>query len=355
MNNKNIMEKGDSSKTNSRRDFIRTVAIVTPAFFLNFREILAMNSSKPLFEGGPFSPNIEYKYQTFSVNHIDEVKNWFDKLKRENKISDNKTFRSYIDNFIFNPQEVMKGAKSLIILSLPQKTLSILFNYKNEKYEILIPSGYSDDGVKFTDLKDQVMKEIVKDPTKRIEEKVRLPLKTLSVRSGLAEYGKNNITYVDGYGSYHQLIGFYTDKELEDNWGPLKTLRECNGCTICVKKCPTNCFREDNFVIDIGKCISLYNELPDPIPEWMSPHVHNTIVGCLKCQWDCPANIEANKRFERIAEISNEETEFILSVGKDEAMKKTIIDKLSSKFPYINDMGYVSRNLRLVLESGNAI
>lgn len=265
-----MKNKTELAKRNSRRDFLKTIAIATPALFINYRELFAMSTSQPMVKGLNTSTNIAYKYRTFSVDHIAEVKEWFDKLKNESKISDNKTFRSYIDGFVFNPETIMPGAKSVIIISLPQTVLSLLINYKNKQYEILIPSGYSDDGIKMADVKDQIMKDIVKDPSKKLVERVRLPLKTISVKSGLAEYGKNNITYVDGYGSYHQLIGFYTDQVLEDNWGQLKLLRDCKGCSICINNCPTKCFRDDNFVIDIGKCIPLYNELPDPIPSWMA-------------------------------------------------------------------------------------
>jgi epoxyqueuosine reductase len=347
-----IMENDNGgSGTRSRRDFIKTLAIVTPAFFINYKDLLAMNVSNPLLNNSNLSLNFDYKYRTFSVEHIGEVKDWFDKLKGESRISENKIFRSYIDNFVFNPEQIMPGAKSFVIISMPQKVLSLLVNYKNKKYEILIPSGYSDDGVKLADVKDRIMKDIIKDPSKKLFEKVKLPLKTLSVKSGLAEYGKNNITYVDGYGSYHQLIGFYTDKVLDDNWGSLNLLRECKGCSICVEKCPTKCFRENNFVLDIGKCVTLYNELPDPIPDWIDSKSHNAIVGCVKCQWDCPANALANKRTERLAELTEEETEFLLNKGNDEKIKKDLLGKLSSKFPYINDIDYVSRNFKLVFNN----
>jgi len=46
-----------------------------------------------------------------------------------------------------------------------------------------------------------------------------LPLKTLAVRSGLAKYGRNNITYIDGMGSFYRLVAYYTDiPPQENNW-----------------------------------------------------------------------------------------------------------------------------------------
>ncbi|MEE9378294.1 MAG: hypothetical protein V3V33_09695 [Candidatus Lokiarchaeia archaeon] len=45
----------------------------------------------------------------------------------------------------------------------------------------------------------------------------RLPQKTLAVRSGLAEYGRNNITYIPGMGSFHRLTTLYSDFPTEED------------------------------------------------------------------------------------------------------------------------------------------
>ena len=37
---------------------------------------------------------------------------------------------------------------------------------------------------------------------------LKAPLKSLAVHMGLAVYGRNNITYVPGFGSGHQLCGY---------------------------------------------------------------------------------------------------------------------------------------------------
>lgn len=47
--------------------------------------------------------------------------------------------------------------------------------------------------------------------------KTALPLKTLATRSGLASYGRNNITYVGKFGSFHRLTAFYTDYLFADD------------------------------------------------------------------------------------------------------------------------------------------
>ena len=101
-------------------------------------------------------------------------------------------------------------------------------------------------------------------------------------------------------------------------------------------------------MVNIGKCITLYNELSDPMPEWIDPVAHNALVGCLSCQYTCPANEEGIKQIEQLAVITEEETELILNGGGDEKLWDSIVKKLN-RFPSAQDHEYFSRNLRLVL------
>ena len=192
------------------------------------------------------------------------------------------------------------------------------------------------------------MKDIIKDHDKVIDERIKLPLKTLAVRSGLAKYGRNNITYVDDYGSCHQLLGFCTDKELEDNWGPLKMLHFCKGCSICIKNCPTKIISEEKFPIDVTKCLPLYNEREEPLPDWIDSSAHNALEGCLKCQLDCPANDEAIERIDKLPDVTEEETELILNKGNNEKLWRSVLKKFE-RFPQAANKEYFARNLSLVM------
>jgi epoxyqueuosine reductase len=75
-----------------------------------------------------------------------------------------------------------------------------------------------------------------------------LPLKTLAVYSGLARYGRNNISYVTGFGSYLQLMGAFSDLPCEsDPWCEPKTLDRCSKCIACLQHCPTGAIADDRF------------------------------------------------------------------------------------------------------------
>lgn len=52
-----------------------------------------------------------------------------------------------------------------------------------------------------------------------------LPLKSLAAHSGLAVYGRNNICYVPGMGSFLELVGLYSDLPCsEDTWQEARTI-----------------------------------------------------------------------------------------------------------------------------------
>jgi epoxyqueuosine reductase len=294
------------------------------------------------------STDFEYKHRTVSVGHVQELRDWLEKLRREGLFGQNEVWRRYINNFVFEPDKILPGARSLIILSIPLQIAAVTFYEENRRIQVLIPTGYVDDLISDDLIGARVRRDIVRDHAKRLKINPKLPLKTLAVKSGLAQYGKNNISFVEGYGSFHRLVGIYTDQVLEDNWVPLKMMRACKGCSICVEACPTKCIREEPFVIDVDRCITLYNELTDPLPEWIDPKAHNALVGCLKCQYGCPANTEAIRRIEHLADINAKETELILRQGKDKRLHESIIRKLK-RFPAAEDLAYLSRNLSLVL------
>jgi epoxyqueuosine reductase len=326
----------------SRREFLKALTWTGTALYLGSEARLGRAQGSP---GSAEAVPFEYSFRTLSIRHLGEVRDWLEQLKREGKVSANETFRKYVDSFELAAPKALPGARSLVVVSLPQRLAAVTFRVEGEAHDILIPTGYTDDGLTLEGVKERLVKDVLKDPKGRLE-LAKLPYKTLAVQSGLAAYGKNNVTFVDGYGSFHQLLVFATDVELPDRWGGLKTLRLCKGCSICVKACPTQCFSEERFTIDAGRCISLYNELPDPMPDWIDPKAHNALVGCLKCQYTCPANEDRIRDVERIAELTEPESALVLQGGEDAALREAVVAKFK-RFPSAKDFGYLSRNARL--------
>lgn len=70
------------------------------------------------------------------------------------------------------------------------------------------------------------------------------------MHSGLAKYGRNNITYVNGLGS-----NFSDIKCQEDTWGEVQNESFCNECNLCGEHCPTGAILEYRFLIDTLECL----------------------------------------------------------------------------------------------------
>jgi len=128
-------------------------------------------------------------------------------------------------------------------------------------------------------------------------------------------------------------------------------LDECENCKICMKACPNNCISEDNFVINVDKCITLYNEIEDEFPEWINPNTHNALFGCMKCQMYCIANKQIMKNPIRFDDITEEETALLLNGDKNMALLESISKKLH--IPIASNADYylpiIKRNLGVLL------
>ena len=294
----------------------------------------------------------EYKYRTISVEKFPELQTDIDALKEKAQLSNHKTYQGYISKLHFSLPEDFPTAKSVIILAVFSPLAKTRFMWQGKPHEVMIPPQYNGNGVSPEEIQKVIRNDILKDPGSTIKRAKRLHLKLLAVRSGLAQYGRNNISYIDGMGSFHYLYAFFTDHEFgEDHWTPIEMMSICEKCRVCRKKCPTGAIQEEKFVIDAGKCITLYNELPGTFPSWINPESHNALLGCLQCQLFCPVNQKVRKKFEQFPDITEEETALILSQGTDQTLLASLVEKLKL-FSLQNvdvDLPTLSRNLEVLL------
>jgi len=299
---------------------------------------------------------IEYKYKTISISHLDELQEDIDKLRREGKLSDNKTYRSYIDNKKFKVPENLPDAKSIVILAIFSKLALVNFHLDDKKYEVMIPPNYYDDGTTFEDFENIILNEIIKEPGYKVEFTNKLHVKLLAVRSGLGKYGRNNICYVDNWGSMINLFAYFTDFQFEeDNWTDIKMMDQCKHCTICINNCLTGAIpnpSDENFVVNVGKCISVYNEIEGIIPTWIPSDAHNALIGCMRCQKPCPNNRETIKITERMEDITENETKALLDGQTDEKIVNSLSKKLKMFSPSNAKevLPVIKRNLKALIK-----
>jgi len=124
--------------------------------------------------------------------------------------------------------------------------------------------------------------------------RARGPRKAMLALSTLGHYGRNNLVYVAGLGSYHRPVVLVSDVPCEEvpRREEPKALPRCSTCKACLAACPTQAIGEDRFLVHAERCLTFWNEKPPdvPFPAWIRPEWHNALVGCLRCQEVCPEN-----------------------------------------------------------------
>jgi epoxyqueuosine reductase len=303
-------------------------------------------------QGNEFAEKIEkrlkkqgFRGKVVSIAHVRELQQEIDALHRKGLL-DEELFGAYLASFDFQCQKKLANARSLIIVSVPQPQVRVTFLYKDRSCPVIIPPTYSNssDHQVSDDLRTYLELEGYQ------LQKVRLPEKLLAVRSGLAQYGKNNITYVAGMGSFHRPVVFICDVPCaEDSWREPSVLDLCENCTACAKACPTAAIGSDRFQLHAERCITFHNERRNDFPEWLSPAWHNSLVGCMICQKVCPANKEFVKWIEAGAAFDREETALILEGASKDRLPPAAVEKLEKLG--LMEYGHVlGRNLKALID-----
>ncbi|MHA1460654.1 MAG: 4Fe-4S double cluster binding domain-containing protein [Promethearchaeota archaeon] len=254
-----------------------------------------------------------YKGKIVSARYIPDLQNSVKKFN-DQQLLDSDFYEEYKKYFDFEPKTEFGEVKSLFMVAMPQPQYEIVFNWNNKEVPLKIPPTYLH-GRRLINETKEFLTDLLK-PSGHSVEFARLPQKTLAIRAGLAEYGRNNITYIKGLGSFHRLFTFYSDFPYEqDGWQELRMMDLCKECSACVRKCPTGAIPEDRFLLRAERCLTFHNEHPVdvPFPDWIDPSWHNCLVGCLHCQKVCPANEKVINWTEPGPTFSEEETKLLLN------------------------------------------
>lgn len=176
------------------------------------------------------------------------------------------------------------------------------------------------------------------------------PLKTLAACAGLARYGRNNIAYVPGLGSYLMLAACATDAPPPDDaaWAEPLQLARCERCSACLLACPTGAIRADRFLLETDRCLTFVNEDRAPFPKWVHPAWHTCAVGCLRCQQVCPENAGVELLVEPPEMFDEEESAAILAATGDSGLAPATLAKLE-RCGLDYSPGLIARNLLALL------
>jgi len=242
----------------------------------------------------------------------------------------------------------MPGAKSIIVVATPQPILRTTFHRDGKTYRLEVPPTYFD-VLRVISRARRLLKEAFLPEEHRLIY-ARVPQKLTAVRSGLAKYGRNNVTYIPKWGSFYRPSVFYSDYESPvDFWQEKTRLPLCDKCRACLNACPMGAILEDRFLIRADRCLTYANERAskDGFPEWVKESPHNALIGCLRCQKACPYDKDVKAWYEDRGEFSEDETEYLLSGKYSGAKGKTMERKLKRLGL---DLSSFPRNLEVLLK-----
>ncbi len=248
----------------------------------------------------------------------------------------------------------LRGLATVLIVVKPRPAHTASFDLDGRRIQAILPPTY----VRYRPLFDDVAADLLVTVLRgaRIE-RLQAPLKPLAVRLGLVRYGRNNVTYAPGMGSYIQLLGYLTDASLPlpDGWRPHEPtlLPECERCGACRAACPTGAIAKDRVLLHAERCLTYINENPGPWPAFVPARAHHCLLGCLLCQRACPANQKLPLDSSGVA-FNREETETLLADTGDHVAP--VWDGVREKLarlgqPYSEPV--VGRNLRALVAAAS--
>lgn len=286
-----------------------------------------------------------------SIRHLDELGGEIRELHDKGLLDDLIFNYTGTKNPFHSPHlpRTLPGAKSIIIVAMPQPIIRTTFHTSGRIVQLFVPPTYYD-AIKVTRQTRSLLREAFRlKPYKFI--RANLPLKLLAVRSGLAVYGRNNITYVPGMGSFYRLMAFYSDYESPvDYWQEKKSLPLCDKCKACTNACPTGAIGKDRFLVRAETCLTYMNEQKSDtkFPASVKSSAHNALIGCLRCQRVCPYNKKVADWFEDRGEFNKDETAYLMK-GRFSGKKAARLEKRLNRLGL--DLTTFPRNLKVLLKS----
>jgi epoxyqueuosine reductase len=285
-----------------------------------------------------------YQIRTVSIEHLPTLQTEIEGRNQQGEF-DKDFYMERLVWFDFRPPKHLAYPRSIIVVAVPRPQTQAAFILGGRRKALYLPPTYT-----AYDEITQAVESLVSSTLQKSgyqTASTAVPLKLLAARSGLAQYGKNNICYVHGMGSYLQLVAVYSDMPChQDDWQEPSLMPECSTCERCGKACPTKAISSDRFLLHAERCIVFHNERPGevPFPKWMKPSWHNCIVGCFYCQRVCPVNKEYLQFTGEQEEFSELETTLILGGKGAEGLPAETMAKLK-RLSLDEYLGVLPRNL----------
>jgi len=287
------------------------------------------------------------KARVVPVARLPELQEDIESLHRNGSI-DEEVYSTNLTGFSFVPPPSMPNARSIIVAAVPQPTRMVHFTVKGRDVALKVPPTYANAWAAI-----ETVKTSVQHGCHGVDvglERATLPLKTLAARTGLVKYGRNNITYLGDVGSFHRLVAYFCDHDLElDHWQEREALPTCASCRHCIDACPAHVIDPERFLVHVERCLTFHNEKPSQkqFPRSIDKASHNAVVGCMVCQDVCPHNRSIRTWVEEGDHFNKDETTYLLEGDFEGEEAKEMEAKLERNGL---ELALFPRNLRVLLD-----
>jgi epoxyqueuosine reductase len=285
------------------------------------------------------------------IRRLQELKQDMEAFKHSEELNG---FQNYIVDqlYLLDPPDAGFAIRSIIVCATPIPLIKkMAFDWKGKRVPLMIPAANMDVHT-VPERIEAYLSKFLGTRGYHLQYEPRLPLKRLAVRSGLAVYGRNNISYIEGIGSSYMLTAYLSDVPCtEEVWYAVRKIDACNSCRACQNHCPTGAITAERFLLDNEQCLTYFNEGSgeQDFPEWIDPSWHNCIYGCLQCQIVCPQNKHHLDGDIEILVFSKEETRLILGGQPFECWPKELADKIR-RLDEVHDLLGLRTNIKVLLE-----
>jgi len=290
-----------------------------------------------------------YQARIVSNRRLYDLRQTIERFRKQG-LFDEGFYQERLAGFVFRPPENFPEAQSLIILAFKDPQVRFYFNWRGTRMPVMVPPTYLHWQEKDRQA-ERLLSVLLGVENYRVTPAI-VPKKLLAVCSGLAAYGKNNITYIEGMGSFHRLAAFYSDLPCEqDGWREPNVMERCAQCLNCLRGCSTGAIEPERFLLRAERCITFQNEKPGQVafPDWIEGSCHNCLMGCMHCQSVCPENRSLLDWHEEGAEFSEEETGLLLEGLPLTQLPAALVEKLEH-WDLLESLDILPRNLSVLLD-----
>lgn len=224
-------------------------------------------------------------------------------------------------------------AQSIWVVAVPCPLIELTFSRRDEEQRIFLAEMYR------YSIPMRTAEQAIQSIHGQLERKCQwawLPLRALASEAGMGEFGRNNMLYLKGMGSYPWLAGFFSDVSIPTTEARSPRIMDrCRQCGRCVDACPSGALSREKHIMRADRCLNYATDFPERCRDWLKPEWRKELLGCLSCQKECPAN-HGMATYKPGQYFSTEETEELMRADTVADLSPGTIRKLGEDLsPYI--------------------